>query len=289
MAMTQIYLGERSNGCSYVVDGNVLTITPFNAITAAGKYALKIPAGLITRKATGEDVTMSGEIEFEVVAPEATEDEYVTVGPETVTPVIEKGAATYNYLEQDNVVLDWATYRGLQVNVIATLKINGMVRETLPLTLETEDPLKLTGNAEYTVDRELRKNLDVKVFEKLVLTSSAENYANLLTTDKKAVNKTASNVAADLDAAQAYAASVYGVDLKVVLGEKGVYYYDNSGNLIILGTNKYNYEASTGILTIYGDDAQVKNYYADFTAVMTSRICGGEHQVPFRVIATLKK
>ena len=228
-------------------------------------------------------------VEFEVVAPEATEDEYVTVGPETVTPVIEKGAATYNYLEQDNVVLDWATYRGLQVNVNATLKINGMVRETLPLTLVTEDPLKLTGTAEYTVDRELRKNLDVKVFEKLVLTSSAENYANLLTTDKKAVNKTASNVAADLDAAQAYAASVYGVDLKVVLGEKGVYYYDNSGNLIILGTNKYNYEASTGILTIYGDDAQVKNYYADFTAVMTSRICGGEHQVPFRVIATLKK
>ena len=68
MAMTQIYLGARSNGCSYVVDGNVLTITPFNAITAAGKYALKIPAGLITRKATGEDVTMSGEIEFEVTA-----------------------------------------------------------------------------------------------------------------------------------------------------------------------------------------------------------------------------
>ena len=70
MAMSQIYLGSRSNGCSYEVNGNVLTITPFYPITAVGKYALKIPAGLITRVADGSEVTMNGEIEFEVSVPE---------------------------------------------------------------------------------------------------------------------------------------------------------------------------------------------------------------------------
>lgn len=230
----------------------------------------------------GHDYT----VEFEVVAPEATEDEYVTVGPETVTPVADKGNATYHYLTRDLAVLDWATYRGLKVEVKATLKINGFERETLPLTLVTEDPLELTGEKEYTVNRELREDLDIEVFQKLVLTSSVEkNLKNLLS---KNMEK-GTGVYATLAEAEAYAAGVYGADIKVVLGTKGVYYYNNSGELIILGANKYNYEAETGILTIYGDDAEVKNYYADFTAVMTSRICGGEHQVPFRVVATLKK
>ena len=63
----QIYLGSKSHGCSYEINGNVLTITPFYAITVAGEYALKIPAGVgITRKATGEAVEMSGEIVFTV-------------------------------------------------------------------------------------------------------------------------------------------------------------------------------------------------------------------------------
>lgn len=228
-------------------------------------------------------------VEFEVVAPEATEDEYVEVGPATTVDVLaDKGAATYFYLQQDSAVLDWATYRGLKVLVNATLKVNGFERETLPLTLVTEDPLTLTG-ADIAKDRKLREDLDIKVFESLVLTSSVEDYKNLLTTDKKAAAKNGSNIADDLDAAQAYAAAVYGADIDVVLGPKGVYYYNNSGELIILGTNKYNYEPETGILTIYGDDAQVKNYYADFTAIMDSRICGGEHKVPFRVVASLKK
>lgn len=228
-------------------------------------------------------------VEFEVVAPEATEDEYVEVGPATTVDVLaDKGAATYYYLQQDSAVLDWATYRGLKVLVNATLKVNGFERETLPLTLVTEDPLTLTG-ADIAKDRKLREDLDIKVFESLVLTSSVEDHKNLLTTDKKAAAKNGSNIADDLDAAEAYAAAVYGADIEVVLGPKGVYYYNNSGELIILGTNKYNYEAETGILTIYGDDAQVKNYYADFTAIMDSRICGGQHQVPFRVVASLKK
>ena len=53
------------------MDGCVLTITPFYAITTPGEYALKIPAGLITRKSNGEAVTMNGEIVFTVKAPEA--------------------------------------------------------------------------------------------------------------------------------------------------------------------------------------------------------------------------
>ena len=73
MDMTQIYLGAKSNGCSFAVEGNVLTITPFNAITTPGEYALVIPAGLITRKANGEDVTLNGEITFTVVEPTGIE------------------------------------------------------------------------------------------------------------------------------------------------------------------------------------------------------------------------
>lgn len=285
-----IYSEDYVKNATATVYGQIEKVEGDNETGATGVYNI-IKSDLAkyfnvdAESLNGHDYT----VEFEVVAPEATEDEYVEIGPATTVDVLaDKGAATYYYLQQDSAVLDWATYRGLKVLVNATLKVNGFERETLPLTLVTEDPLTLTG-ADIAKDRKLREDLDIKVFESLVLTSSVEDYKNLLTTDKKAAAKNGSNIAADLDAAEAYAASVYGADIEVVLGAKGVYYYNNSGELIILGTNKYNYEAETGILTIYGDDAQVKNYYADFTAIMDSRICGGQHQVPFRVVASLKK
>ena len=71
MGMTQIYLGTRSNGCSFEVNGKVLTITPFNAINTPGEYKLVIPEGLITRKSNGEAVTMNGEYVFTVKEAEA--------------------------------------------------------------------------------------------------------------------------------------------------------------------------------------------------------------------------
>ena len=223
-------------------------------------------------------------VDFEVVAPKATQEESVLVGPATTADVIaDKGAATYFYLQQDTVVLDWNTYRGLEVEVKATLKVNGFERKTLPLTLVTEDPLTLTGSS-FTVNRELRKDLTVQVFQSLVLTSSVEpEKENLISF------KTTTGIDKSIPYAFEYANDVYGAEVEIVLGEKGVYYYNNSGELIILGNNKYEYNAEKGHLTIYGDDAQVKNYYADFTAVMDSRICGGEHKVPFRVTATLTK
>ena len=229
-------------------------------------------------------------VDFEVTLPDAeSEIGNVKVLPNTTTPVVtDKGAATYYYFLQDQAVLDWDTYRGLEVIVSATLKVNGFTVDSKKLALITKDPLTLTG-ADFSVTRKLRDNTDIPVYKSLVLTSSVEEFANLLTTDKKAVNKTESNVAADLAKAEAYANQVYGADIEVVLGPKGVYYYDNTGKLIILGTNKYGYDGQTGILTIYGDDANVKNYYADFTAVMSSVICGGEHKVPFRVTATVAK
>ena len=70
--MTQIYLGTRDKNCKYEINGNVLTITLFNAITDAGEYALKIPAGVgITRVADGSAVTMNGEYKFTVEAAPA--------------------------------------------------------------------------------------------------------------------------------------------------------------------------------------------------------------------------
>lgn len=226
-------------------------------------------------------------VDFEVTLPDAdSEIGNVKVLPNTTTSVVtDKGAATYYYFLQDQAVLHWDTYRGLEVNVSATLKVNGYTVDSKKLALITKDPLTLTGT-DFTVTRKLRENLDVKVYEKLVLTSSVETaYKNLLSEKKDK----GTGVLATLGAAEAYANGVYGADIEVVLGAKGVYYYDNSGKLIILGSNKYKYDETTGILTIYGDDANVKNYYAEFTAVMNSVICGGEHKVPFRITATVAK
>lgn len=226
-------------------------------------------------------------VDFEVTLPDAeSEIGNVKVLPNTTTSVVtDKGAATYYYFLQDQAVLHWDTYRGLEVIVNATLKVNGYTVDSKKLALITKDPLTFTGT-DFTVTRKLRENLEVKVYEKLVLTSSVEtSYKNLLSDNKTK----GTGVLATLDAAEAYANGVYGADIEVVLGPKGVYYYDNTGKLIILGTNKYGYDEETGILTIYGDDANVKNYYAEFTAVMSSVICGGEHKVPFRVTATVAK
>ncbi|MBR2637734.1 MAG: hypothetical protein IKD40_02690, partial [Bacteroidaceae bacterium] len=66
MGMTQIYVGSKSNGAAYEVNGNVLTIDLFNAITTPGEYALHIPAGLIKRVSDGSDITCNGEIVFTV-------------------------------------------------------------------------------------------------------------------------------------------------------------------------------------------------------------------------------
>ena len=231
----------------------------------------------------GHDYT----VDFEVTLPDAeSEIGNVKVLPNTTTPVVtDKGAATYYYFLQDQAVLDWDTYRGLEVIVNATLKVNGYTVDSKKLALITKDPLTLTGT-DFTVTRKLRENLDVKVYEKLVLTSSVETaYKNLLSVDKTK----GTGVHDTLADAEAYANGVYGADIEVVLGPKGVYYYDNTGKLIILGSNKYKYDETTGILTIYGDDANVKNYYAEFTAVMNSVICGGEHKVPFRITATVAK
>ena len=226
-------------------------------------------------------------VEFTVNAPKATETESVIVADKNgnanlVTNVVERTVETYNYLESDKVVLDWNTYKGLEVEVTAVLKMNGFERESLDLTLVTKDPLTITG-ADFTVERQLRKDLTIQVFQSLVLTSSVEpNKENIL--QFKNSNGTVYN----WQKAIAYAEGVYGAEAEFVLGPKGLYHYDNSGKEIILGANKYNFDATTGMITIYGDDAQVKNYYADFTVVFKSRICGGEHRVPVRITFTLK-
>ena len=97
MAMTQIYLGTRSNGCSFEVNGKVLTITPFNAINTPGEYKRVIPEGLITRKSNGEAVTMNGEYVFTVKEAEAP-FEVVAVTP--TEPVAELTTVTVEFSEE---------------------------------------------------------------------------------------------------------------------------------------------------------------------------------------------
>jgi hypothetical protein len=200
-------------------------------------------------------------VDFEVVSPVNE-----VVLSRTSANVYEKeGAATFHYLEAGSI-LDWAEYRGLEVAVKATLYVNGYkLGETMPLELVTIDPLTLTGSNIYA-KREHRKNTYVDVFENLVLTSVIEPAkANLLDTS-----------AATLAEASAYAQKIYGAEgekiVEVVLGPRGVYYETEEG-VVTINSNKYDYNATTGVLTIYGDDSVVKEYKADFTAVMKSRIC----------------
>lgn len=180
-----------------------------------------------------------------------------------VTKVNEKdGNATYHYLTPESY-LDWAAYTGLHVDVVATLYVNGFALESLPLCLVTEDPLVLTGTNVSAV-RKHREDTEVKVFKNLVLTSIVEDSENLLDV-----------TAASLSAAVADAQVTYGAAgekiVDVVLGPRGVYYEEADGNVVTIASNKYKYE--DGILKIYGDDSVVKEYKADFTAVMKSRIC----------------
>lgn len=200
-------------------------------------------------------------VDFEVVSPV---DEVVL--SRTSAEVHEKeGAATFHYLEAGSI-LDWAEYRGLEVAVKATLYVNGYkLGETMPLELVTIDPLTLTGS-NISKERKHRENTYVNVYENLVLTSVIEPAkANLLDTS-----------AATLTEASAYAQKIYGAEgekiVEVVLGPRGVYYETEEG-VVTINSNKYDYNAKTGLLTIYGDDSVVKEYKADFTAVMKSRIC----------------
>lgn len=200
-------------------------------------------------------------VDFEVVSPVNE-----VVLSRTSANVYEKeGAATFHYLEAGSI-LDWAEYRGLEVAVKATLYVNGYkLGETMPLELVTIDPLTLTGS-NISKERKHRENTYVNVYENLVLTSVIEPAkANLLDTS-----------AATLTEASAYAQKIYGAEgekiVEVVLGPRGVYYETEEG-VVTINSNKYDYNATTGVLTIYGDDSVVKEYKADFTAVMKSRIC----------------
>lgn len=213
-------------------------------------------------------------VTFEVSSPEG---DLVTLSGNT-TDVNDKGTSTYHYLTEDLVVLDWADYNGLEVIVNATLAVNGFELQSRKLAIRTQDPLELTAT-KLEVTRPHRQDLTVQVFKNLVLTSAVEpEKENLIAF----VNVNGQDKSKKY--AFQYAVDTYGVEIDFVLGSNGVYYYDNSGKIVTVATNKYKYDSDKGMITIYGDDAVGKNYYADFTAVMTSRICGGEHRVPFQIV-----
>lgn len=213
-------------------------------------------------------------VTFEVSSPEG---DLVTLSG-NITDVNDKGTSTYHYLTEDLVVLDWADYNGLEVIVNATLAVNGFELQSRKLAIRTQDPLELTAT-KLEVTRPHRQDLTVQVFKNLVLTSAVEPEKENLIAFVNANGQDKSK-----KYAFQYAVDTYGVEIDFVLGSNGVYYYDNSGKIVTVATNKYKYDSDKGMITIYGDDAVGKNYYADFTAVMTSRICGGEHRVPFQIV-----
>ncbi len=110
MAMETIYVGSRTNACNFTVDGKVLTITLWTPITAAGEYALYVPAGVgITRASNGEAVTVNGEIKFTVEEPAAEPEVQPTnatfdfTAPSTLDPVVTPSETASSGIEWDEI------------------------------------------------------------------------------------------------------------------------------------------------------------------------------------------
>ncbi|MBR3977946.1 MAG: Ig-like domain-containing protein, partial [Bacteroidaceae bacterium] len=148
MAMSQIYLGTKSNGCSFEVNGKVLTITPFSAITTPGDYKLVIPSGLITRKSNGEAVTMNGEYVFtvkEAVTPlkvvAVTPAEEVTSLRE-ITIEFDSEIAVKELVGTERISIDY----GWGVLIGTTATANGNV-----LTLVADAEIKEAGKYPLTI------------------------------------------------------------------------------------------------------------------------------------------
>ena len=137
MAMSQIYLGTKGNGCSFEVNGKVLTITPFKAITAPGDYKLVIPSGLITRKSNGEAVTMNGEYVFTVKEAEAS-FEVVSVTPSE--PVAALDVITIEFSEEIEGTFEIMAmsqiYLGTKSNG-CSFEVNGKVLTITPFSAIT--------------------------------------------------------------------------------------------------------------------------------------------------------
>ncbi|MBR5299600.1 MAG: hypothetical protein IKU36_05035, partial [Bacteroidales bacterium] len=209
---------------------------------------------------------------------EVKENTEVTLSNDVVSVLAKDGSY---YPLENNAILDWADYTGLEVEVVATLYANGYQIDQKELKIITKDPLHFTvGNVE--AQRVMREDVTVQLFQNAVLTSSIEpEKENLISF------LTSTGALKSIPFAFEYAKSTYGVDVKFVLqdptAESHVYYFDNTGKKTYLAKTQYEYDADKGHLTIKGDDAVAKNYYADFTAIMSSRICSGEHRVDFQV------
>ena len=209
---------------------------------------------------------------------EVKENTKVTLSNDVVSVLAKDGSY---YPLENNAILDWAKYTGLEVEVVATLYANGYQIDQKELKIITKDPLHFTvGNVE--AQRVMREDVTVQLFQNAVLTSSIEpEKENLISF------LTSTGALKSIPFAFEYAKSTYGVDVRFVLqdptAESHVYYFDNTGKKTYLAKTQYDYDEGKGHLTIKGDDAVAKNYYADFTAIMSSRICSGEHRVNFQV------
>ena len=218
-------------------------------------------------------------VQFTVEAPNSTATNNVSLDNDKVAVLVDPEIVGTYYPLEDNATLDWATYTGLKVNVTATLYANGYPIDFKLLTIVTYDPLTFTV-ANVEVEREMRKPLQVQLFKEAVLTSAVEEVENLI----KFANE--DETLTTTEQAFAYAKSAYGAEVSFVItdpqAKSHVYYYDNTGKKVYLPKTQYSY--ADGILTINGDDSVAKTYYADFTAIMKSRICVGEHRQEFRII-----
>ncbi|MEE0237263.1 MAG: hypothetical protein UD961_14060 [Bacteroidales bacterium] len=214
-------------------------------------------------------------VTFEVEAPNATATSDVALSNKGHLTVATEKDGSYYPIEGD-ATLNWNTYTGLTVNVTAKLYANGYLVATKDIVIETYDPLTFTV-ADVTVQRVMRENTSVQVFKNAVLTSLVQEDENLIVFTKDVNGE---KVLTNKTEAFAAVEAAYGVNITIVNSDPTapsyVYYWDNAGqNKVYLPKSQYSFE--DGILTINGDDTTAKNYHADFTVTMTSRICAGPH------------
>lgn len=214
-------------------------------------------------------------VTFEVEAPNATATSDVALSNEGHLTVATEKDGSYYPIEGD-ATLNWNTYTGLTVNVTAKLYANGYLIATKDIVIETYDPLTFTV-ADVKEQRLMRENTSVQVFKNAVLTSLVQEDENLIVFTKDVNGE---KVLTNKTEAFAAVEAAYGVNITIVNSDPTapsyVYYWDNAGqNKVYLPKSQYSFE--DGILTINGDDTTAKNYHADFTVTMTSRICAGPH------------
>lgn len=152
------------------------------------------------------------------------------------------------YLAKNNSILTWMD-SGIQIKVKATLWAGAYPVDYATLELNVEDPLTFTAE-NITVDRLIKDDTVVKVYQNFKLTSTVEEHANIPNLLDVTKDSLADILTADAVVAYGTTIKVQKVSVYEKLGE-------NEADKVLYDESKYEWNETTGILTLKKDDAAV--------------------------------